>query len=302
MDKVNYYCYRWGSLLSGGGIFDTNLVAALGAQRDVVEVVIPVSRKWVLPIWDKHLGQIPMPPSDAVNVVSHEGLHDLLDTVPVDCFIVHNYFTEFDFPRLKVINPLYRLGSDKVFFRIFSESRRVVFLSAREKRLASERYPEFAQKFSCNPPGHNAKSAYFNGTRDGSLVEMPGTLDWVPKKLSYWLNIGSGLPIDGELVRGESPGSFISVVYDSFLSGFKLKLVEMAKHGKSIISFCDVEEELLSIGFEDLPYRFVESRLDLGEAIKYFRRQGDLSEEDRQAFYRRGSAISWANVANSVLG
>ena len=302
MSRVNYYCYRWGNTSSGGGIFDTSLIGALRPNYTVNEVSIPVSRKWVVPIGQKRLGRIPEVPNDGQNIVSHEGLYGLLDTITVDCFIIHNYFTEFDFPRLRVINPLYRVGSDKIFFRIFAESERVVFLSAREKRLASERYPEFAGKFWCHPPGHNIRSAYFNGKRDGWAVELPGTVDWIPKKLSYWMNVRSGLPIDGELVHGESPGSYISVVYDSFVSGFKLKLVEMAKHGKSIVSFCDLEEELLAMGFEGLPYMFVKSRAELGAAIERFRRQGDLSVERRQDYYRKGRAISWASLATVALG
>ena len=215
-------------------------------------------------------------------------MHELLDIVPVDCYIVHNYFTEFDFPKLRLINPLYRLGSEKIYAKIFSERKRVIFLSTRERRLAVERYPEFAEKFLCWPPGHNESSGYFEGTRDANIVEMPGTLDWLPKKLSYRLNIGSGLPGDGTLVRGNSADAFISVIYDSFLSGFKLKLVEMAKHGKSIISFCDLREELVHIGFEDLPFILVGNRSELAEAITHFRQKGDLSVESRRACYLQG--------------
>ena len=302
MNSINYYCYSWGNSFSGGGIFDTNLINALSVQGTVNECSIPVFRKWTLPVWKRRMGPIPPPRVGGVNIVSHEGLHDILDTIQVDCYIVHNYFTEFDFQKLKFINPLYRLGSEKIYSRIFSASRRVVFLSARERRLATERYPEFAEKFLCKPPGHNESSGYFDGTRDANIVEMPGTLDWLPKKLSYWLNVGYGLPGDGKLVRGDSVDAFISVIYDSFLSGFKLKLVEMAKHGKSIISFCDLREELANIGFEDLPYILVGNRSELEEAITHFRQKGDLSQERRRTCYLRGGAISWTSIAKAVLG
>ena len=205
--------------------------------------------------------------------------------IAISCIIISQSLI---FQKLKFINPLYRLGSEKIYRKIFSASRRIVFLSAREKRLATERYPEFAEKFLCKAPGHNESSGYFDGTRDANIVEMPGTLDWLPKKLSYWLNVGYGLPGDGILVRGDSVDAFISVIYESFLSGFKLKLVEMAKHGKSIISFCDLREELANIGFEDLPYILVGNRSELEEAITHFRQKGDLSRQSRRTCYRRG--------------
>lgn len=302
MDSINYYCYSWGRPLSGGGIFDSKLINALGDGQIVNAITVPTSRSLSLPIWKRNLGSRSAPQPGSLNIVSHEGLHDLLDSFPVDCFIIHNYFSEFDFPRLRIVNPLYRFGSDKIYLKIFTQCARVIFLSAREKRLASERYPEFSEKFYCSPPGHNAASVYFSGARDASVIEMPGTLDWVPKQISYCLNIGFGLPVEGTLIRGESSGSFISVVYDSFLSGFKLKLVEMAKHAKSIVSFCDLEEELFSLGFEELPYCYVRNRSEFIEAVAYFRRRGDLSRQDREAYYRRGSSISWVTLADSVLG
>ena len=302
MLSINYYSYFWENSSSGGGVFDTNLANALGAEGTVRECTTPIVRKWALPVWQKRLRSMSQPRAGDLNIISHEGLHDLLETVRADCFIVHNYFTEFDFPRLRFINPLYRLGSEKIYSKIFSASKRIVFLSARERRLAAERYPEFAGKFLCQAPGHNESSEYFDGTRDANIVEIPGTLDWLPKKLSYSLNVGRGLPVDGEMVRGDSDHAFISVIYDSFLSGFKLKLVEMAKHGKSIVSFCDLREELANIGFDDLPYLFVRNRSELGAAITHFRQKGDLSAENRRACYLRGSAISWSSLAKAVLG
>ena len=302
MTDINYYCYSWRNDFSGGSIFDKNLGNALSVAGEVHEHAVPAFRKWTVPVWKKRIDPVLPPGAQGINIVSHEGLHDIVDTMQVDCFIVHNYFPAFDFEKLKFINPLYRLGSDKVFSRIFAASRRVVFLSSREKRLAAERYPEFAGKFLFAPPGHNEKSSFFEGSRDPEIIEMPGTLDWLPKRLSFWLNVGSGLPVDGTLVRGDSPDAYISVVYDAFLSGFKLKLVEMAKHGKSIVSFCDLKEELVSIGFEDLPYIKVGNRSELKEAIEHFRQQGDLSQECRSAFYRRGCEISWTSLAETVLG
>lgn len=127
MNSINYYCYSWGNSFSGGGIFDTNLINALSVQGTVNECSIPVFRKWTLPVWKRRLGPISPPCAGGVNIVSHEGLHDILDTIQVDCYIVHNYFTEFDFQNLKFINPLYRLGSEKIYSRIFSASRLVVF-------------------------------------------------------------------------------------------------------------------------------------------------------------------------------
>lgn len=299
--RINYYCLSWSNSLSGGGIFDANLIKALRAEGAVDELAVPMYRKWTLPIWKKKLGVVPPPRAGSVNIVSHEFLHEVLDLIQVDCYIVHNYFSEFEFPRMRLLSYLYRLGSEKIFYKIFSASKRVVFLSARERRLAADRYPQFAEKFTCNPPGHNERSGYFDGTRDASIIEMPGTLDWIPKKISYRLNIGSGLSLDGTLVSGDRADAFISIIYDSFLSGFKLKLVEIAKHGKSVVSFCDLQEELAKIGCEDLPYISVGNRSELEGAIAYFRDKGDLSQESRRAFYRKGSAISWASLAKSVL-
>jgi hypothetical protein len=301
MNPINYYCYSWGNSTSGGGVFDTNLVNALRVEGAVHSHAIALFRKWSLPVWKKRIGPLTSLRAGRVNIVSHEGLYDLLDIIPVHCYIVHNYFTEFDFQNLTFINPLYRLGSEKIYRKIFSVSKRVVFLSAREKRLATERYPEFADKFLCRPPGHNESSAYFDGNRDSNIVEMPGTLDWLPKKLSNWLNVGSGLPVDGTLVRGNSVDAFISVIYDSFLSGFKLKLVEMAKHGKSIISFCDLREELVHIGFKDLPFILVKNRTELAEAIMHFRQKGDLSLESRRTCYLNGSEITWSSIAQAAF-
>lgn len=302
MQSINYYRFPWGSASSGGGVFDTRLINALNEMGTVSEHVVPTFRKWSLPVWKKRLGPIPAPRSSEMNIVSHECLHAILDTIQVDCYIVHNYLAVFDYPGLRVINLLYRLRSESIYCKIFSASKRVVFLSAREKRLATERYPELADKFSCHPPGHNESSAYYDGARDANIVELPGTLDWLPKKLSFRLNIGHGLPGDCTLVRGDSVDAFISVVYDAFLSGFKLKLVEMAKHGKSIISFCDLREELLNIGFEDLPFILVGDRAELAEAITHFQGKGDVSQEVRWACYLKGSAITWAGLATTVFG
>jgi hypothetical protein len=302
MNNINYYGYSWGSSYSGGGIFDAKLVQALHNEAAVNQHTVPVFRKWTLPIWKKRLGNIPQAQSAGTNVVSHEALHEILDVMPVDCFIVHNYFAEFDFPKLRIVNPLYRIGSAKIFYKIFSGSRRVVFLSAREMRLAAEKYPELAEKFFCQPPGHNEGSVYFDGSRDPNIIEVPGTVDWLQKKVSYWLNIAHGRPCGGRMVDGDKVDAFISVVYDSFLSGFKLKLVEMAKHGKSIVSFCDLREELASMGFEDLPYTLVRNRSELEAAVVHFQEQGDLPHESRRACYVRGSQISWARMAKTVLG
>ena len=146
MSSINYYCYSWATSDSGGGIFDANLVKALRLHNTVREFATRTFRKWTLPVWKKRTEpDRSLPLSEAVNIVSHEGLHGLLDTIQVDCYIVHNYFAEFDFPKLRIINPLYRLGSEKIYFRIFSESRRIVFLSAREKRLAAAKFPQFAR-------------------------------------------------------------------------------------------------------------------------------------------------------------
>ncbi len=302
MTDINYYSYLWRNDFSGGGIFDRNLGNALRRAGEVHEHAVPAFRRWTVPVWKKRIDRVLPPDAEGINIVSHEGLHDIVDSMQVDCFIIHNYFPAFDFEKLKVINPLYRLGSDGVFSRIFAASRRIVFLSSREKRLAAERYPEFAGKFLFAPPGHNENTEFFQGDRVPEIVEMPGTLDWLPKKLSFLLNVGSGLPVDGTVLRGNSPNAYISIVYDSFLSGFKLKLVEMAKHGKSIVSFCDLKEELVRLGFEDLPYIKVGNRPELKEAIEHFRHQGDLSRGSRKAFYHRGCDISWASLAETVLG
>jgi hypothetical protein len=302
MTDINYYCYSWRTDFSGGSIFDRNLANALKAAGEVHEHAVSALRKWTVPVWKKRIDPVLPPKTSGINIVSHEGLHDIVDTVRVDCFIVHNYFPAFDFEKLKFMNPMYRLCSDKVFSRIFAESGRIVFLSSREKRLATEKYPELAGKFLFAPPGHNENTGFREGDRDPEIVEMPGTLDWLPKRLSFWLNVGSGLPGEGTLVRGDSPDAYVSVVYDSFLSGFKLKLIEMAKHGKSIISFCDLKEELVSTGFEDLPYIKVSNRSELKEAIEHFRKQGDVSQEHRREYYRRGCEISWTNLAKTVLG
>jgi len=302
MHNINYYSYSWDNASSGGGIFDNSLVGALREWATVHEHAIPMIRGWTLPVWNKRTKTAIPTGNGGVNIVSHEFLYAILDSVQVDCYIVHNYFTEFDFQKLRIINPLYRLGSEKIFRRIFSASKRVVFLSAREKRLATERYPEFAKKFLCKPPGNNVNSDYHDGSRDANIIEMPGTLDWPPKKLSYLLNVARGLPVEGTLVSGDRSDAFITIIFDSFLSGFKLKLVEMAKHGKSIITFCDLKEEMAHIGFEDLPYQLVGNRVELGKAITRFRKQGDLSQERRREFYRKGEAISWAGMAEAVLG
>lgn len=302
MRHINYYCLSWGSSSSGGGIFDTKLVSALNSEAVVRENVVPISRQWTLPIWKKQLDLAVDRDTAGINVVSHEFLHDIVDTHEVDCFIIHNYFSEFDFEKLQIINPLYRFGSDEIYAKIFAASGRVVFLSAREMRLAAEKYPRYAEKFSFCPPGHNDRSAYSKGPRNPKIVEMPGTIDWLPKKVSYWLNVRSGLPVDGELVYGDSSDAFISIVFDSFLSGFKLKLVEMAKHAKSVISFCDLQEDLSSIGFGDLPYLTVRNRSDLGKAITFFRDQGDLSPMVREALYLRAGGLTWGSMAKAVLG
>ena len=96
--------------------------------------------------------------------------------------------------------------------------------------------------------------------------------------------------------------AYISVVYDSFLSGFKLKLVEMAKHGKSIVSFADLQEELERIGFSDLPYVFVKNRVEFGDAINQFVQKGDIPLLLREEFYRRGTALTWESTAETALG
>jgi hypothetical protein len=302
MRHINYYCLAWGSSSSGGGIFDAKLMSALNAEAAVRERAVRTFRQWTLPVWTKRLDPVSQPDTGNINVVSHEFLHEIVDTHQVDCFIIHNYFSEFDFEKLRVINPLYRFGSDAIYAKIFAASGRVVFLSAREMRLAAEKHPEYAEKFSFCPPGHNDRSAYSKSDRNPNIVEMPGTVDWLPKKVSYWLNVPSGLPVDGKLVHGDSADAYISIVFDSFLSGFKLKLVEIAKHAKSIISFCDLQEDLSSIGFGDLPYLPVRNRSDLGKAITFFRDQGDLSPKVREELFLRAGTLTWGSMAKAVLG
>jgi hypothetical protein len=298
---INYHYLSWGSASSGGGIFDARVIGALQAEAEVRECAVPTSRKWTLPIWDKRIEESSRPDAGDINVVSHEFLHAIVETHQVDCFIIHNYFAEFDFDKLRFINPLYRLGSEAIYAKIFAGSRKVIFLSAREMRLAAESHPEFAGKFSFCPPGHNDRSSFHGRERDPHVVEMPGTIDWLPKKLSFWMNMRPGLPVEGKLVQAEVEDAYISLVFDSFVSGFKLKLVEMAKHAKSIVSFCDLEEDLSSIGYRDLPYIAVRNRAELRQAITSLREKGDLSLEDRMELYRRASAWTWGRMARTVL-
>ena len=221
--------------------------------------------------------------------------------MPVHSFIVHNYFPAFDFESLRLINPIYRVGSHRIFRKIFSASEQVLFLSSRERRLASASYPEFADKFLLTPPGSNSASAFFAGERSPEIIDVPGSVDWMPKQLSYRMNLGQGIPVFGRMAHGFEDDAYITILYDAFLSGFKLKLTEIAKHGKSLVSFCDVHEELESLGFADLPYTRVSNRNELRNAILEFRRRGDIDIDQRRQFFELGQKISWDSFADAVF-
>jgi hypothetical protein len=300
MTQIRFFTCRWGDVDSGGNIFDRRLCSALG--QDVTAESLTTRRKPGLPLWNRRIETSPEKRPNCYNVVSHESLYELDTVLPVHCFVVHNYFSAFEFRGLPLLTTLYRRGSDRIYQRIFTASERVVFISFREYAQASRDYPHFANKFFCHPPGHNASDPFFAGPRSGDVIELPGTVDWLPKRLSYSLNL-RGSKLDRiPFQHGNEPSAYISVIYDSFLSGFKLKLLEMAKHAKSIVSFCDLRDELSHLGFDRLRFRHVTNRQELHDAVAEFRRLGDLDEATRMDLYEHGVQYSWDALASIVSG
>jgi len=301
MAIINYFNCEWGGAYSGGHIFDTKLISALSNGNCVNTEGVVVKRRLGLPVWRKNVCHKDLAQLLGLNIVSHEALYELVDRILVHCFIVHNFFCEFSFHGLGAIDLFYRTGSYEIYLKVFSSSERIMFLSSREMRLAGLMFPEYRNKFFFCPPGYNASSNPSMGVRCSDVVELPGTADWLPKKISYFLNVRRGLPCSGELVSGEHESSYISIIYDAFLSGFKLKLIEMARHGKSVISFTDLREELASIGFSDLPYRFVRTRAEFATALRHFQSAGDMALELREQFLVRSAELSWEAMAAKIV-
>ncbi|MCX2497650.1 hypothetical protein [Plesiomonas shigelloides] len=302
--KVNYYCLPYEGIFDGQAIYDRKLIGALnsiGYQVNVVVLKVQRDYSRLFPIWRKKVALDKIHDDASLNIVSHEALIDVCDVIKPDLFIVHNLFSHLEFKANRLVESLYRFNSLKTYKSAFDCSREVLFLSERERKIASV---IFGRGFLCEPPGLKSTEPLLLPV-DKMVIKRAGSSAWLPKKISLWsanqirkIIINNGLKIcyEDESVRA------ISLIEDKFLSGFKLKLLEMSYCGDTIISSVDLTEELKALGLSMKNFLFVENidAFDMQSLLNneaYFLTESEIIEQQRYMALR----YSWTSIAKRIV-
>ena len=236
-----------------------------------------------------------------INIVSHERLAELAISINPDLFIVHNYFEHFLYQNNKTLQYLYRIGSKKIFKKLFCNSKKTLFLSKREYDLAKRNY---SNEFIWEPPGirhtvlNNLNFSY-------GYYKRSGTSSWLPKKLSL-LSPKQLIKLfkNDYLEDADTLNDIrcISLIEDEFLSGFKLKFLEMLFNGDLIISRADLMQELKALNLNALGYCYTKDVSKL--SIKKLLMNKDLILSEIQLKRRQEHLLnnySWNKITKRVM-
>ncbi|MFC0537990.1 hypothetical protein [Pelagicoccus mobilis] len=304
---ITYVCLPLSSN-DGRSIYDKRLTEALnelGIRVNTLELAHPCRR--FIPIWGKKWQKMQVEyvkktsQKSKFTIVSHELLADFSRTLKPDLFIIHNLFSHFSFKSRPDIQLFYRCGSSHLFNSVAASSQRLLFLSERERAIASETWPDLP--IYASPPGIPQKENLplnYNATS----IKTLGSNDWLPKRASklsrsdhkYLKN--AKLEVISDNFGNPSP----AIIEDKFLSGFKLKLMEHLYNGDTIASFSDLSSEIDWINPHYSRFKHVNS---INEAISFFNKTEasiGATNEDRITKSRLDltSRFAWKEVARNI--
>ena len=239
----------------GAQILDKKLIAAMREDGVKVEQVSMNRRRGMqLPFWrsayfsDIELKSIRTAKNAGARlVVSHEAFFGLSEYFPVDALIVHNYMPGFSFPSHRWLEPYYKAGSHTFMGRAFEAAKLIIFVSYRDHALAILNFPEIAGRAHVLPPPPKTIAL---GPRRSDVIHVSGSEQWLPKRMSRLkdmdvalLNRAGFSLLDFE----DAPNPAFGIITDSFLVGFKLKLMQMINCKDVIASMVDLREEIDAI-------------------------------------------------------
>lgn len=302
--KINYYCLPYEGIFDGQAIYDRKLIDALRTLGHQVHVtILKVKRDYLrlFPIWRKKVILEKTSGNRALNIVSHEALIDICEFIKPDLFIVHNLFSHFEFKTNRIIEFLYRFNSLRTYKKAFKFSTEVLFLSDRERQIATA---IFGRDFICEPPGLKTVEQT-TLPLDRGVVKRAGSSAWLPKKLSLWSEkqVEQHIKNNGlEICDEDRKVRAVSLIEDQFLSGFKLKLLEMCYCGDTIISSVDLTDELKMLGLLQNNFLFVENLKDFNMRSllndeRFFLTDSQVAKQQKLM----ASKYAWTSIAKRIV-
>ena len=207
-------------------------------------------------------------------VYSHESIGDVVSAGGEGVLIVHNYFPAFSGGQI-FTRFYFRFGASLYFNKLFSKVSKIIFLSHSDFRAAKYKHPKFAYKMTVCVPGAPQFDASVLGERSSNDMLISGTFDWYPKRSAYRRFWKRSL-LTADAARSNYTNSYVSVITDDFVVGFKLKLLELAMRCQRVISFCDLRDELDALDIP-LDFTFVRSDEEFEIARKAAMSKGDYS-------------------------
>lgn len=302
MNKIRYFCFD-DSENNGGSIYDNNFIRSLKSRGYRVSVIrLRRQRRITPPFWASRIDPniIKNDVNDNFfNIISHEGLFEILRYIKCDLYILHNVFSIFEYINNPMLNAYFKINSDFVYKKILSSSSNALCLSYRDYLYLSDLKKNYNYDISLQvePPGIYKIPQFANF--DYSMVKLSGTNSWLPKKLSQ-LNSRQIYKLEKHYSLSYEDLSNIpsyALINEKFLSGFKLKLIQMLYRGDVIASFVDLKNEINHLGESNFNYKYVSS---VEEAIHYF------SSFDNESVTGHSRIVyedkyNWVNIVDRIL-
>ncbi|RTR35962.1 hypothetical protein EKG38_24120 [Shewanella canadensis] len=309
---ISYFCLPFDGVDEGQAIYDKNFVVSLkniGYEVNVYPVHVKRSLGSLFPVWSRtpigFSNDYIIKAKDTFVIVSHESLSSLCDYLKPNLFIVHNLFCSFEFKSKPHIEFLYRFASESIFRRAFDLSEHVLLLSHREKRIAEEKYN---RKFICEPPGVYISNSQKMKSLSTKHFRRCGSSLWLPKRASLIPNsvilnnfINNGVS-DVNCSVNKNTHRCFGLIEDRFLSGFKLKFIQMYYDGDLILSQSSLSDELAGLGLDKSGYLYVEDFSDLNVDSLNSIPELLLGDEDLRSRRKHLSEVySWEAIVKRVF-
>ena len=137
----------------------------------------------------------------------------------------------------------------------------------------------------------------FKTSYTGSLELIAINVDEKFKEITSSFNI----PINYFNALPKSTGIMLGVITDNFLSGFKLKALELIGMGCCVVSFADISNEFDDVEYSDLFIRKVKSLNELDSV--YSELQKDKSVAEKFSFFYNDvcAKFNWSETADKII-